>query len=64
MSDQKSQALVQRRLLVLEAIRRLSGLSERWVTVTEIMTDLKQQGYAVKTHNIRRDLKSLLETYQ
>ncbi len=64
MSDQKSQAIVQRRLLALEAIRRLSGLFERWVTITEIVTDLKQQGYAVENHSIRRDLKSLLETYQ
>ena len=64
MSDQKSQAIVQRRLLALEAIRRLSGYSERWVTVSEIVNDLRQQGYAVEVHNIRRDLKSLLETHQ
>lgn len=64
MSDQKSQAVVQRRLLVLESIRRLSGRSERWVTVSEIVADLRQQGYAVETHSIRRDMKSLLATYQ
>lgn len=64
MSDQKSQAVVQRRLLVLESIRRLSGRSERWVTVSEIVADLRQQGYAVEIHSIRRDMKSLLVTYQ
>jgi len=64
LSDQKSQAIVQRRLLALESIRRLSGRSERWVTVAEIVQDLKEQGYAVEVHSIRRDLKSLLETYQ
>jgi predicted DNA-binding transcriptional regulator YafY len=61
--DQKSQAVLQRRLLVLECIRRLSGRSERWVTVGEIVHDLQQQGYAVEIHSIRRDMKSLLETY-
>lgn len=64
MSDQKSQAIVQRRLLALESIRRLSGRSERWVTVADIVQDLKDQGYAVEVHSIRRDLKSLLETHQ
>ncbi len=64
MSDQKSQAIVQRRLLALESIRRLSGRSERWITVSEIVQDLKDQGYAVEVHSIRRDLKSLLETHQ
>lgn len=64
MSDQKSQAIVQRRLLALESIRRLSGRSERWITVSEIVKDLKEQGYAVEVHSIRRDLKSLLETHQ
>jgi hypothetical protein len=64
LSDQKSQAIVQRRLLALDSIRRLSGRSERWVTVSEIVQDLKEQGYAVAVHSIRRDLKSLLETYQ
>lgn len=63
MPDQKSQAVLQRRLLVLECIRRLSGRSERWITVGEIVNDLQQQGYAVETHSIRRDMKSLLETY-
>ncbi|NOT13102.1 MAG: WYL domain-containing protein [Methylococcaceae bacterium] len=63
MPDQKSQAVLQRRLLVLEGIRRLSGRSERWVTVGDIVNDLQQQGYAVETHSIRRDMKSLLETY-
>ena len=64
MSDQKSQAIVQRRLLVLEAIHRLSGLSERWVTVNEIAKDLNQQGYIAEIHSVRRDLKALLETHQ
>ena len=63
MPHQKSQAVLQRRLLVLECVRRLSGRSERWVTVGEIVNDLQQQGYAVETHSIRRDMKSLLETY-
>lgn len=63
MPDQKSQALLQRRLLVLESIRRLSGRSARWVTVAEIVEALTQQGYRVATHNVRRDMKCLLETY-
>ena len=63
MPDQKSQAVLQRRLFVLECIRRLSGRAERWVTVGDIVNDLQQQGYAVETHSIRRDMKSLLETY-
>jgi predicted DNA-binding transcriptional regulator YafY len=62
--DQKSQATVQRRLQVLESIRKLSGRSERWVTVSDITSDLKGNGYPVKVHSIRRDLKALLETYQ
>lgn len=61
---QKTQAIVQRRLLILDCIRRLSGRSERWVTVSEIVSDLKEQGYAVEVHSVRRDMKSLLETYQ
>lgn len=64
MPDQKSQAIVQRRLLVLETIRRLSGRSQRWITVSEIVKDLKEQGYAVEIHSVRRDMKSLLETHQ
>lgn len=64
MSDQKSHAIVQRQLLALESIRRLSGRSERWVTVSEIANDLQGKGYNVKVYSIRRDLKSLLETHQ
>lgn len=64
MAQQKSQAIVQRRFLVLEAIQRLSGRSERWITVSDIVNDLKEQGYAVETHTIRRDMKSLLDTHQ
>ena len=60
MPSEKSQATGQRRNLVLETISRLSGISQRWVTVTEIVQDIKGQGYAVETHNIRRDLKALL----
>ncbi|WP_341326449.1 WYL domain-containing protein [Methylotuvimicrobium sp. KM2] len=60
MSQQKSQATLQRRNLVLESIRRLSGKNLRWVTGREIVQDLKAQGYAVEIHNIRRDLKALL----
>ncbi|TRW95828.1 helix-turn-helix transcriptional regulator [Candidatus Methylobacter oryzae] len=64
MPGQKSQATLQRRLQVLESIRKLSGRSARWVTVSEIVNDLKKQGYEVSVPNIRRDLKSLLETHQ
>lgn len=64
MPTQKSQAIVQRRLSILECIRRLSGRSERWVTVSEIVGALKEQGYAVEVHSVRRDMKSLLETHQ
>lgn len=60
MSNQRTQAVFQRRNLVLEAIRRLSGPSQRWVTVTELVEDISGQGYAAETHNIRRDLKALL----
>jgi predicted DNA-binding transcriptional regulator YafY len=60
MSQQKSQATLQRRNLVLESIRRLSGKSLRWVTGSEIVQDLTAQGYEVAAHHIRRDLKALL----
>jgi predicted DNA-binding transcriptional regulator YafY len=60
MSQQKSQAISQRRNLVLEAIRRLSSRSGRWITVSEIVEDLKGQGYAEETHTIRRDVNALL----
>lgn len=60
MSQQKSQATLQRRNLVLQSIRRLSGKSLRWVTCSEIVQDLKSKGYTVEIHNIRRDLKALL----
>ncbi|WP_031435348.1 helix-turn-helix transcriptional regulator [Methylomarinum vadi] len=60
MSKQKSQATQQRRSLVLESIRRLSGKSLRWVTGSEIVRDLTAQGYDVAAHHIRRDLKALL----
>ena len=63
MPDQKSQATFQRRTVVLESIRRLSGRSELWVTVSEIAIDLNRQGYGVKAYSIRRDLQSLLKTY-
>ncbi len=63
MPSQKSQATVQRRLFVLDAIQRLSGRSQRWVTGSEITTYLKKQGYSAKIHSIRRDLKALLETH-
>lgn len=64
MPEQKTQAILQRRLSVLESIRRLSGLSQRWVTVSDIVLDLKNQGYAVETYSIRRDMRALLETHQ
>jgi predicted DNA-binding transcriptional regulator YafY len=60
MSQQKSQAISQRRNLVLEAIRRLSNRSGRWITVSEIVEDLKGQGYAEEIHTIRRDVNALL----
>jgi hypothetical protein len=34
------------------------------VTVAEIVSELKGQGYAVEVHSVRRDMKSLLDTYQ
>ena len=64
MPEQKTQAILQRRLSVLEAIRRLSGPSQRWVTVADLVKDLKHQGYAVETYSIRRDMRALLETHQ
>ena len=64
MSQQKSQVLVQRRILALDIIKRLSGHTERWVTVNEIAKDLNQQGYSAEIHSVRRDLKALLETHQ
>ena len=36
----------------------------RWVTNAEISNDLKGRGYAVKTHNNRRDLTALLPIHQ
>lgn len=64
MPDQDAQATGQRRNLVLNTIRTLSGRSQRWVTNAEIVEGLKAQGYAVKTHNIRRDLTALLPIHQ
>lgn len=63
MSQQKSQATQQRRNLVLESIRRLSGKNLRWVTGRDILQDLTGKGYTVQSHNIRRDLKALLPLY-
>lgn len=63
MPEQKTQAVLQRRLSVIESIRRLSGHLERWVTVSELVTDLKDQGYSVETYSIRRDMKALLDIY-
>jgi len=60
MPKQKSQATAQRRNLVVESIKRLSGLSQRWVYASEIVEDIKSQGYTVKKHNIRRDLQAVL----
>lgn len=64
MPEQKTQAVLQRRLLVLESIRRLSGRQKKWITVAEMVSDLKSQGYAVETHSVRRDMKALLDTHQ
>lgn len=64
MPEQKTQAVLQRRLSVIESIRRLSGRQERWVTVAEIVSDLKDQGYAVEIYSVRRDMKALLDTHQ
>ena len=63
-SNQKTQAVLQRRNLVLESIRRLSGITQCWVTVAEIVDDIKGKGYAAEVHNIRRDIKAMLPTYQ
>jgi len=63
MPKQNSQATGQRRNLVIETIRRLSGPSQCWVTNAEIVDDINGQGYAVATHNIRRDLKALLDIH-
>ena len=64
MPEQKTQAVMQRRLGVIESIRRLSGRQERWVTVSELVSDLKDKGFSVAIHSIRRDMKALLDTYQ
>ena len=64
MPEQKTQAVLQRRLSVIESIRRLSGRQERWITVAEIVSDLKDQGYAVEIYSVRRDMKALLDTHQ
>ena len=63
MTNQRAQAILQRRNLVLETIHRLSGRFQCWVTVSGIVEDIKGQGYAVEVHNIRRDLKALLEIH-
>jgi hypothetical protein len=60
MPEQNAQATGQRRNLVLNSIRKLSGISQRWVTNAEIVNNLNEQGYTVKTHSIRRDLNALL----
>ncbi len=64
MPDQDAQATGQRRNLVLNTIRKLSGVSQCWVTNAEIVKDLIGQGYDVKTHNIRRDLAALLPIHK
>lgn len=62
MPEQKTEAKLQRCLLLLDALRRLSGPSGRWVKVSELVKDLEGQGYRVKEHSIRRDLSVLLGT--
>ena len=58
MTQQKAQSTLQRRLLVLEAVQRLSRTG-RWVTQQDIVADLSSQGYAVEKHHVLRDLKAL-----
>jgi hypothetical protein len=59
MPDAKALATTQRHLLVLDAVRRLSGPAGRWVKVSEVVKKLDEQGYQAKIHSIRRDLKAL-----
>ena len=62
MADQKTQATLQRRLLVLDAIQRLSRTG-RWVKQADIVKDLRSQGNSVEKHNVLRDLRALTEIY-
>src|SRR5258706_1369521 len=47
----------QRMLLVLEAVQRLSGPTEKWVKVTDIVDDICGSGYEVDKHHVQRDLR-------
>lgn len=62
MPDQKLSATFQRRYLVLETVQRLSRAGQ-WVTQTEIVRDIKDQGYSVEKHQIRRDMAELWKLY-
>lgn len=59
MPEQKVEAKLQRSLLVLHIIRKLSGSRGRWVGVAEITKALKNEGYHAEAYNIRRDLEAL-----
>lgn len=62
MPDQTAVATNQRRNLVVEAIRRLSR-TRGWVTVQDLVADLKGQGFDVRKHHILRDLKALIQIH-
>lgn len=62
MPDQTAVATNQRRNLVVEAIRRLSR-TRSWVTVQDLVADLKGQGFDVRKHHILRDLKALIQIH-
>lgn len=62
MPDQKQLANLQRRIFVLDTLKKLSrtGL---WVTQAEIVNELKGNGYGVEKHQIWRDLTELSQIF-
>lgn len=62
MPDQKAQATLQRRYLILDAVQRLSRTG-RWVTQADILKDLRGQGYAIEKHHVLRDLRALVDSF-
>lgn len=62
MPVQPANATYQRRLQILEAIKRLSR-SGQWVTQQELVKDLRGQGHEVQKHHVLRDLKALSPIY-
>lgn len=63
MPTQTAIATQQRRLLILEAVKRLSR-SGQWVTQPDLVRDLCSQGYKVEKHHVLRDLKALVSVHQ